>query len=89
MINALPEVSESCAVQGYSDEGKPLVKLCVVKEDPDADEEALTAYLTAYCKKHLNGFAVPRKVEFLSALPRTKMDKLDFLAMSDSLPQDA
>ena len=89
MINALPEVRESCAVQGYSDAGKPLVKLCVVKEDPDADEEALTAYLTAYCKKHLNGFAVPRKVEFLSALPRTKMDKLDFLAMSDSLPQDA
>lgn len=87
MINALPEVNEACAVQGYSDAGKPLVKLCVVKADPAADEDALREYLFDYCKKHLNGFSVPRKIEFREFLPRTKMDKLDFLAMSDKLPE--
>ncbi len=87
MINALPEVAESCAVQGYSDNGKSLVKLCVVKADPDADEDALREYLFDYCGKHLNGFSVPRKIEFLASLPRTKMDKLDFMAMSDRLPE--
>ena len=87
MINALPEVTEACAVQGYSDSGKSLVKLCVVKADPDADEDALREYLFDYCQKHLNGFSVPRKIEFRASLPRTKMDKLDFMAMSDRLPE--
>lgn len=87
MINALPEVSEACAVQGYSENGKSLVKLCVVKADPAADEDALREYLFDYCKRHLNGFSVPRKIEFRDALPRTKMDKLDFMAMSDRLPE--
>jgi len=87
MINALPEVNEACAVQGYNEQGKPLVKLCVVKADPAADEDALRAYLFDYCQKHLNGFAVPRRIIFLPALPRTKMDKLDFMAMSDKLPE--
>ena len=87
MINALPEVNEACAVQGYNDVGKPLVKLCVVKADPAADEDALRDYLFDYCQKHLNGFSVPRKIEFREFLPRTKMDKLDFLAMSDKLPE--
>ena len=87
MINALPEVSEACAVQGYSDSGKSLVKLCVVKADPAADEDALRTYLFDYCQKHLNGFSVPRKIEFRAFLPRTKMDKLDFMAMSDTLPE--
>ena len=87
MINALPEVTEACAVQGYNEQGKPLVKLCVVKADPAADEDALREYLFDYCKKHLNGFSVPRKIEFLASLPRTKMDKLDFMTMSDKLPE--
>ena len=87
MINALPEVNEACAVQGYSEAGKPLVKLCVVKADPAADEDALREYLFDYCRNHLNGFSVPRKIEFREFLPRTKMDKLDFLAMSDRLPE--
>ena len=86
MINALPEVAEACAVQGYSDGGKSLVKLCVVKADPTADEDALRQYLFDFCKRRLNGFSVPRKIEFLPALPRTKMDKLDFMAMSDRPP---
>ena len=86
-INALPEVNESCAVQGYNEKGRPLVKLCVVKADPAADEDALRDYLFDYCQRHLNGFAVPRKIEFREFLPRTKMDKIDFLAMSDKLPE--
>ena len=86
MINALPEVAEACAVQGYSENGKPLVKLCVVKADPSQSDDELRDYLFSYCKNHLNGFSVPRKIEFLKALPRTKMEKLDFMAMSDPLP---
>lgn len=86
MLNALPYVTEVCAVQGYDDNAKPVVKLCVVKADADADENEIKENLIAYCKENLEGFSVPRKVVFYDSLPRTKMDKLDFISMSDPVP---
>lgn len=87
-ISRLPFVREACAVQGYLND-KPCVKLCVVLADETMRKETAERDLLTYCEKHLDHFAVPRKIEFMSALPRTRMDKMDFLAMSDPLPENS
>ncbi|MBQ7689315.1 MAG: acyl--CoA ligase [Clostridia bacterium] len=84
-ITALPFVMEACAVQGYLGE-KPIVKLCVSLQPDVQDEEVAKQMILAYCKENFNRFSVPRKIIVMPALPRTKMDKLDFLAMTDPLP---
>ena len=40
-----------------------------------------------FCTKNLNSFSVPRKIVIMETLPRTKMAKLDFMAMSDPVPR--
>ena len=86
-IATLPFVREACAVQGYLDTGKPCVKLCLSLKEGAPDEETVRAQTLAFCERELDHFAVPRKIEFMEALPRTKMDKLDFMAMSDKVPE--
>lgn len=85
-VSELDFINEVCAVQGYSEEKKPVVKLCISlkagKDENDAEKEILE-----FCRENLNGFSVPRKIEFLAQLPRTKMDKLDFMTMSDAIPR--
>lgn len=85
-IAKLSYVNEVCVVQGYSDAGKPLAKLCVSLRDPDQDRDEAIAALKKYCEAHFEGFACPRKIEIFDLLPRTKMDKIDFMALSDAVP---
>ncbi len=82
-VAALDYVSEVCAVQGYDNAGKPLVKLCVAPQYPEEDKEEIRKALEKFCMTHIEGYACPRKIEVLDALPRTKMEKIDFLALSD------
>ncbi len=77
----LPFVNEACAVQGYQ-KNKPCVKLCVTLKQSMNHDEAIDKIQT-YCKKNLAKFSCPRKIEILDALPRTKMAKVDFMALSD------
>ena len=84
-ISALPFVAEACAVQGY-DGDRPIVKLCVVLNENAGSEEEARKEILDYCEANFNRFSVPRKIVFMQALPRTKMDKMDFLAMSDPVP---
>lgn len=86
-LNALPFVREVCAVQGYDDNAKPIVKLCVAKAETELTDDEIRAQILDFCEKNLDRFSVPRKIVFLDALPRTKMDKIDFMAMSDPVPQ--
>ncbi len=85
-IFKLDYVNEVCAVQGYNDQGKPDVKLCVSLKDPDADKDAVAKQLLDYCAEHIEGYACPRRVEFHDLLPRTKMEKIDFVKLSDPVP---
>ncbi len=86
-INALPYIREACAVQGYDDNKKPVVKLCISLANTDMSEDEIRKDILSFCEKNLDHFSVPRKIEILSSLPRTKMDKLDFMAMSDKVPE--
>ena len=76
-------------MQGYDETGKPLVKLCVSLKDPDADRDETVAALRAYCEAHIEGYACPRKYEVFGLLPRTKIEKIDFVKLSDPAPVDA
>lgn len=82
-ILELDYINEACACQGYDDNGKPVVKLVVSLKDPDADREEARKKLADFCKENLEGYSVPRKIEIIDLLPRTKMDKIDFVALSD------
>ena len=86
-IDELDDISEVCAVQGYDENGKPLVKLVVSLADQSLSNEEAVARLKAFCEANLEGISVPRKYEIMDLLPRTKMEKIDFMKLSDPMPQ--
>ncbi len=86
-VDTLDYINEVCAVQGYDEKGKPLVKLVVSLKDRNADEEKVKADLKAFCEANLESISVPRKYEIMELLPRTKMDKIDFMKLTDPIPQ--
>ena len=88
-VAKLPYINEVCAVQGYDEAGKPLVKLCVSLKDPNADRNETVSALRAFCEAQIEGYACPRKFEILDLLPRTKIEKIDFVKLSDPAPQNA
>lgn len=83
----LDYINEVCACQGYDENDKPYVKLVVSLKDPTADHEEVKAKLMAYCKENVEAYACPRKIFIMDLLPRTKMEKIDFVKLSDPIPQ--
>lgn len=86
-ILELDYISEACACQGYDENQKPYVKLVVAPANKALSEDELKEKLMAFCKKNLEAYACPRKIIILDALPRTKMDKIDFVKLSDPAPR--
>ena len=67
-----PGVAE-CAVVGAPDEHSgEMVKLFVVRKDPELSKEALLAF----CKEQLTGYKRPHQIEFRDALPKTPIGKI-------------
>ena len=83
-VDRLDYISEVCAVQGYDETtGKPLVKLCVSFAEQVEDKQAALEELKKFCHENIEAYACPRKFEAFDLLPRTKMDKIDFMKLSD------
>lgn len=82
-IKELKYIKECCACQGYDENGKPYVKLVVSLFDSNADEDIMKEKLMAFCKENFEGYSCPRKIVIMDNLPRTKMEKIDFIALSD------
>lgn len=87
-LSKLDFINEVCAVQGYNEEGKPDVKLCVSLKDSEADKEKMAETILSFCKENIEGYACPRRIEFYDLLPRTKMEKIDFVKLSDPVPNN-
>ncbi len=83
----LDYINEVCACQGYDENDKPYVKLVVSLKDPAADHEHIKERLMKFCKENLEGYACPRQIFIMDLLPRTKMEKIDFVKLSDPVPQ--
>lgn len=76
---AMAEIYDCCAI-GVGEEGKTTLKLFVVKNRnfKDDDEEQLTNKIIEFGKQNLSKWSVPKEVEYIDELPRTKIGKVDF-----------
>jgi long-chain acyl-CoA synthetase len=76
-----PAVVEACVV-GVPDEAQgERVKAFVVAKEPDLAGGELADELIAYCRERLIKWSCPREVEFLGELPKTRVGKIDFVAL--------
>jgi acyl-CoA synthetase (AMP-forming)/AMP-acid ligase II len=78
VLCAHPAVAEACVI-GVPD---PLqverVMAYVVPRDPAQAGSVLEQALIAHCRERLIKWSCPREVEFLAALPYTKVGKVDY-----------
>ncbi|MBQ9946600.1 MAG: AMP-binding protein [Clostridia bacterium] len=86
LMTELPFIKECCAVQGVVD-GKPIVRLYTVLETP-GDEEDYKRQITELCAAKLSKFSVPRDIRFIDELPRTRVQKVDFMKLTEELPKN-
>lgn len=75
-----PGVREVAAVGVPDEKSGEVVKIVVVKKDPALTSEALIGY----CRQHLTGYKVPRRVEFRAELPKTNVGKILRRLLRDS-----
>ena len=77
MLREHPGVAEACVI-GVPDPAQvERVKACVVPRDPAQAGDALAQALIAHCRERLIKWSCPREVEFIGALPLTKVGKID------------
>jgi long-chain acyl-CoA synthetase len=76
---SMAEIYDCCAI-GVGEEGKTQIKLFVVKNKKyrDDDEEKLTEKILQFGNQNLSKWSVPKQVEYIDKLPRTKIGKVDF-----------
>ncbi|MDS4069099.1 MAG: long-chain-fatty-acid--CoA ligase, partial [Candidatus Competibacter sp.] len=67
-----PGVLEVAAIGVPDEKTGEAVKVVVVRKDPAVTAEALIEY----CRQHLTGYKVPRRVEFRTELPKTNVGKI-------------
>lgn len=84
LLEPLPFLQECCAVQGYDEDKKPIVRLYIVLS-PSADADKLDEYKKTICDMcaTLDTFAVPRDIRVIDALPRTRLEKVDFIKLTE------
>lgn len=87
LMDTLPFIKESCAVKGYSAEGKLLVRLFVSLKENGNKEEYKQQIIKA-CEDNLSKFSVPREVIFTDSLPHTPLEKVDFMKLTQNKPED-
>ncbi len=87
LLEPLPFLHECCAVQGYDENKKPIVRLYMTLSE-NGDIEKLDEYkkiITDLCSEKLNFYSVPRDIQVLDAMPRTRMEKIDFVSLTQKL----
>ncbi|MBL0141106.1 MAG: AMP-binding protein [Betaproteobacteria bacterium] len=78
VIREHPAVAEVCVI-GVPDPAQvERVKACVVLRDPAQASAALQEAIIAHCRERLIKWSCPREVEFVTALPLTRVGKIDY-----------
>ncbi|MNL45850.1 Long-chain-fatty-acid--CoA ligase [compost metagenome] len=75
-----PGVLEVAAIGVPDEHSGEVVKIVVVKKDPNVTKEDLIAH----ARKSLTNYKVPRLVEFRTELPKTNVGKILRRALRDS-----
>lgn len=75
----MPEIEDCCAI-GVGPEGKTTIKLFVVKSKLGEKTEAedLKKKIIDFGLTNLSKWSVPKEIEYIDELPRTKIGKVDF-----------
>jgi long-chain acyl-CoA synthetase len=81
ILAAHPDVQTSCVI-GVPDEirGSKIWAYIVPNEGVPRTEETVKK-LKAYCKENIARYAVPREYRFVDALPKTKINKIDYRSL--------
>ncbi len=87
LLTELPFIKECCAVQGFDANAKKLVRLYVVADDAESKGEEYKKAILELCNERLDHFSVPRDIRFIDALPRTRLEKVDFLSLTENEPE--
>lgn len=72
VVSQCPGVLEVACVGVPDERSGELVKIFVVKKDPDLNEEKIKAY----CKENLTNYKCPKQIEFRTELPKTNVGKI-------------
>ena len=72
VVAMMPGVLEVCAVASADDHSGEVVRLAIVRKDPNLTKEQVIAH----CRQHLTGYKVPKIVEFWKELPKTNVGKV-------------
>ena len=72
VVGAHPGIADVCAVGMSDEEDGERVRLFIVRRDPALDE----ATVARWCAERLSHFKLPKRIEFVDALPRSAVDKL-------------
>jgi long-chain acyl-CoA synthetase len=70
--NEIEDVMEAAAIGVPHEVSGEIVKLVVVRKNQDLSEKNLIEH----CRKHLTGYKVPKKVEFIDELPKSNVGKI-------------
>ncbi len=81
VVGDLPYIKDCCAVQGYNEAGKPLVRLYASLFET-GDEEKYKEEICELCLKNFSKYYVPRDIIFLEDLPQTPLMKIDFMKLT-------
>lgn len=80
-ISQVPGVRMACVIGVPHPYKMQVAKAFVVKDDPTESDEALRSRILAHCERTMLQYAIPREIEFRDDLPRTKVGKIDFVAL--------
>ena len=82
VIREHPAVAEACVI-GVADPSQvERVVACVVLRDPAQAGAAMQEVIIAHCRERLIKWSCPREVEFVDALPLTRVGKVDYRELS-------
>ncbi|QDH70005.1 long-chain fatty acid--CoA ligase [Marilutibacter alkalisoli] len=83
VIAMMPGVLEVAAVGVPDEKSGEIVKVVIVKKDPDLTEDQVKAH----AREHLTGYKHPRIVEFRTELPKTNVGKILRRELRDEVPR--
>jgi len=83
IINAHPDVDSSCVIGVPDPIRSQRVKAFVVLKPGVEKGEAVLRSIKDHCRNNVSLYAIPREIEFIDDMPKTRLGKVAFSALED------